>query len=101
MSEEETIRSIQSIILDAQPSCIEFVPFKNGQFVVGTYYLESSDHQGEAREDNDQALGSTTQSRSGSLLLYTLDSDTVYAYFPIIALGCDRDQPRSILSTLS
>lgn len=77
MAEEEAICSIQSIILDAQPSCIEFVPFKNRQAVVGTYYLESSDHLGEARENSDQTPGSTTQSRSGSLLLYTLDSDTV------------------------
>jgi hypothetical protein len=44
---------------DLQPCCLAFCPFFKHHFVVGTYSLDNP----------------TTQSRNGSLLLYTVQDD--------------------------
>lgn len=70
------ISSIQSLTLDLPPSCIAFCPTQPQYFVVGTYYLHPK-----ALEDASTDLSGTEQTaqkRTGSLVLFRLDSETMY-----------------------
>ncbi|KAJ4411349.1 hypothetical protein N0V82_009000 [Gnomoniopsis sp. IMI 355080] len=83
----ESISSIQSMILDLPPSCIEFCPAYPDLFVVGTYNLEKSEESQtagnqtpEEQEEDPQASGTTKQpqSRNGSIILFQLREGRVY-----------------------
>ena len=63
------------MILDAPPSCIEFSPSATDYFMVGTYTLESQDHEKLARDGDDQAVINEGQSRSGSLALFKIEKN--------------------------
>ena len=67
--------SIKSIILDSQPSALQFSLLNTQYFVVGTYVLEAEpkvdpDGSSSAR---DEQLPKATQKRSGSLILFCLE----------------------------
>lgn len=79
-SEGQLIHSEQTTILDTPPSCIAFSPFNTNHVLVGTYLLESGGHGDLVREGADgQATGKKSQSRSGSLLLFIVDGNQMYA----------------------
>lgn len=71
------INSIQSLILDLPPSCIEFCPVARDYFVVGTYFLEKKeqDASGEEEEENSEDVDKKPQTRTGSLILMKLEGD--------------------------
>lgn len=71
------ITSFQSMILDLPPSCIEFCPSYPSHFLVGTYYLETSEEEKKETEtdsDEDEARveAKKAQSKSGSILVFEL-----------------------------
>ncbi|KAK5110503.1 hypothetical protein LTR85_001016 [Meristemomyces frigidus] len=81
-----SITSIDSLNLDLPPSCIAVCPTQPQYFVVGTYCL----HPKEALQGVDVGSGGTLsgendsvvseelpQRRSGSLILYQLDNDSI------------------------
>lgn len=79
----EEISSIQSMVLDLPPSCIEFCPAHPSYFVVGTYNLEKSEQGGQQQdgdEDNEeggeegraQAKAAQPQNRNGSIVVFRL-----------------------------
>lgn len=70
-----TLKSNLTIFLDLPPSCLEFVPFLQNYFVVGTYFLESS-----SANNNDSTIKEITQKRSGSLNLYRLQNNEMYFF---------------------
>lgn len=78
MAEEgEKIKSFQSMILDLPPSCIQFCPRYPSLFLVGTYYLETSEAEPreiEKDEDGDEieVEARQAQSKSGSILVFEL-----------------------------
>ncbi|POS80930.1 hypothetical protein DHEL01_v200697 [Diaporthe helianthi] len=83
MAEEgEKVESFQSMILDLPPSCIEFCPRYPSLFLVGTYYLETSEAESKETEkdddgddDNDDEVevkAKQAQSKSGSILVFEL-----------------------------
>lgn len=73
--EPPRISSFAHVVLDLPPSCMEFAPagLLQDYFVVGTYYLESSedgnDREGGQERDEPAAV---QQVRSGSLMLFQL-----------------------------
>ncbi|KAI5209884.1 WD40 repeat-like protein [Aureobasidium subglaciale] len=79
------ITSIQSLILDLPPSCIEFCSIARDYFVVGTYYLEKKEEQDTSTEnivDDDNAekneeVVKKPQTRTGSLILFKIEGDEV------------------------
>jgi diphthamide biosynthesis protein 7 len=76
-----SINSIQSLILDLPPSCIEFCPVARDYFVVGTYFLEKKEQDAgveDAAEDEEQKsedVDKTPQTRTGSLILFKVEGD--------------------------
>ena len=66
--EEHTIQSRQSVILDKPPSSIAFLPLRQDFLIVGTYHLDTGAGQGES-----------SGSRSGSLELWKLKDNDLYA----------------------
>lgn len=79
MAEEgDKISSFQSMTLDLPPSCIEFCPRYPSLFVVGTYYLETSEAVSNETEKKDQdgdeieVEARRAQSKSGSILVFEL-----------------------------
>lgn len=68
----DSITPIWSCVLDAPPSCLEFVPRNhnpnNAYFVVGTYILLSS-------EDRASGSGDQAQEKVGGLKLFRIDHD--------------------------
>ncbi|KAF3763618.1 hypothetical protein M406DRAFT_48762 [Cryphonectria parasitica EP155] len=84
----ESISSMQSMVLDLPPSCIEFCPAHPSYFVVGTYHLEkeadeppsSTETPGDNDEDpSETKAGSQSQSRNGSLIVFELQDGQVHA----------------------
>ncbi|CAI6340965.1 unnamed protein product [Periconia digitata] len=74
-----TVHSLQSLVLDLPPSCIEFWPLFPRYAVVGTYNLEKSSETEPANQD-DAAVDtpeSRHQERNGSVLLLEVDGDRV------------------------
>jgi diphthamide biosynthesis protein 7 len=78
-----SIESIQSLILDLPPSCIEFCPVARDYFVVGTYFLEKKEQDvdtGDAVEDEEgkgEDVDKKPQTRTGSLILFKVEGDDV------------------------
>ncbi|KAG9529750.1 WD40 repeat-like protein, partial [Aureobasidium melanogenum] len=78
-----SISSIQSLILDLPPSCIEFCPTSRDYFVVGTYFLEKKEQDVGVEidaGDEDETSGDTDkkpQTRTGSLILFKVEGDEV------------------------
>ena len=75
------INSIQSLILDLPPSCIEFCPVARDYFVVGTYFLEKKEQEigvedGD-EEDKSEDVDKKPQTRTGSLILFKVEGDEV------------------------
>ena len=77
--EEATVSSI-NIILDSQPSCLEFSYHDPEYFVVGTYVLEAhenSEPDGSEIPKQDE-ISRPKQNRSGSLMLFRLQGHDLY-----------------------
>ncbi|KEQ99472.1 hypothetical protein AUEXF2481DRAFT_972 [Aureobasidium subglaciale EXF-2481] len=79
-----TVTSIQSLILDLPPSCIEFCPAAHDYFIVGTYYLEKKEQDSSTEnvveEDDDEKseeVDKKPQTRTGSLILFEIEGDEV------------------------
>ncbi|THX83359.1 WD40 repeat-like protein [Aureobasidium pullulans] len=79
-----SIYSIQSLVLDLPPSCIEFCPVARDYFVVGTYFLEKKEQEATAEDttenNNDEEseeVEKKPQTRTGSLILFKIDGDKV------------------------
>ncbi|THZ13424.1 WD40 repeat-like protein [Aureobasidium pullulans] len=77
-----SIYSIQSLVLDLPPSCIEFCPVARDYFVVGTYFLEKKEQEATAEDtaenNNDEEseeVEKKPQTRTGSLILFKVDGD--------------------------
>ena len=77
-----SISSIQSLILDLPPSCIEFCPVARDYFVVGTYFLEKKEQEATAEDtaenNNDEEseeVEKKPQTRTGSLILFKVEDD--------------------------
>ena len=77
-----SISSIASLTLDQPPSCIAFCPTQPEYFVVGTYHLHQKEEDdsitppaNDAEEEDGYAAKAEAQKRSGSLVVYRLDSD--------------------------
>lgn len=70
-----SIPSKTSIILDLPPSCIEFSPFHQNYFIVGTYYLEPESGASHTTfiQQQDDKIRRPPQDRKGSLTLFHLD----------------------------
>lgn len=82
------ITSLQSLILDLPPSCVEFWPLCPRFAVVGTYNLEKSpthapgDEEGASHETEPPKA----QERNGSILLLEVDGDRVLVHLRVGAL---------------
>ncbi|KAK7727883.1 hypothetical protein SLS63_006962 [Diaporthe eres] len=81
--EGEKIHSFQSMILDLPPSCVEICPRYPSHFVVGTYYLDTSEIEGKHTEkDNDgddvEVEAKHAQSKSGSIIVFGLKDGKAY-----------------------
>ncbi|KAF2659693.1 WD40 repeat-like protein [Lophiostoma macrostomum CBS 122681] len=75
-----SIKSLDTVILDLPPSCIEFDRRHPEYAIVGTYNLEkSSEEDNIARNDDASTIGEakTPQSRNGSLILIKVSGDEV------------------------
>jgi diphthamide biosynthesis protein 7 len=78
-----SINSIQSLILDLPPSCIEFCPVARDYFVVGTYFLEKKEQDAsvadaaEVEEEKSEDVDKKPQTRTGSLILFKVEGDEV------------------------
>lgn len=68
--EPPSIKSKTTLILDYLPSCLEFWPLHPEYFVIGTYLLQSN-------PADDEQTSSTTQTRSGNLILFRLEGQTL------------------------
>ncbi|KAH0005822.1 WD40 repeat-like protein, partial [Aureobasidium melanogenum] len=77
------ISSIQSLILDLPPSCIEFCSTSRDYFVVGTYFLEKKEQDvgveidAGDEEENTGDTDKKPQTRIGSLILFKVEGDEV------------------------
>lgn len=81
--EGEKINSFQSMILDLPPSCVEICPRYPSHFLVGTYYLDTSEIEGKRTEkDNDgddvEVEAKLAQSKSGSIIVFELKDGKAY-----------------------
>lgn len=81
--EGEKINSFQSMTLDLPPSCVEICPRYPSYFLVGTYYLETSEAEGKHTEkDNDgddiEVEAKQPQSKSGSIIVFELKDGKAY-----------------------
>ncbi|THW74893.1 WD40 repeat-like protein [Aureobasidium pullulans] len=79
-----SINSIQSLILDLPPSCMEFCPVARDYFVVGTYFLEKKEQEATAEDtaenNNDEEseeVEKKPQTRTGSLILFKVEDDKI------------------------
>jgi diphthamide biosynthesis protein 7 len=78
-----SITSIQSLVLDLPPSCIEFCPVARDYFVVGTYFLEKKEQDAgvenatEDEEEKKEDVDTKPQTRTGSLVLLKVEGDEV------------------------
>lgn len=86
--EGEKIRSLQSMILDLPPSCVEFCPRYPSHFLVGTYYLETSEAEVKDTEKNNdgdeievEVEAKQAQSKSGSIIVFELEDGQAYALY--------------------
>jgi len=78
-----SIDSIESLVLDLPPSCIEFCSVARDYFVVGTYFLEkkeqdaSVDEEGKSKDEEDKSedVEKKPQTRTGSLVLFKIEDD--------------------------
>jgi diphthamide biosynthesis protein 7 len=71
-----SISSIQSLILDLPPSCIEFCPVAPDYFVVGTYFLEKKEQDAaNDGEEESKDVDKKPQTRTGSLILFKVEGD--------------------------
>lgn len=74
----KSISSTQSMVLDLPPSCIEFCPSCPSYFVVGTYYLEKTEHdvkEAVAQDDDEEqahAKPGQPQNRNGSIIVFQM-----------------------------
>lgn len=79
-----SIKSLHTLILDLPPSCIEFSKAEPYCFVVGTYELLEQDVEAaadadQAKHDEEQyAVERGRQKRSGSLILFQIETLKVY-----------------------
>lgn len=84
MAEEgEKIKSFQSMTLDLPPSCVEICPRYPSHFLVGTYYLETTEAEvkdAEKDKDGDDAEveAKQAQSKSGSIIVFELKDGQAY-----------------------
>ncbi|KAL2045758.1 hypothetical protein N7G274_002189 [Stereocaulon virgatum] len=71
----EATTSITSIILDSQPSCLEFCLSNTEYFVLGTYVLEVDEKPKDSTAEipKDDVILKKPQKRSGSLKLFRLE----------------------------
>lgn len=81
--EGEKINSFQSMTLDLPPSCIEICPRYPSYFLVGTYYLETSELEGRHTEkdkdgDDVEVEPKQAQSKSGSIIVFELKDGQAY-----------------------
>ncbi|KAF2806455.1 uncharacterized protein BDZ99DRAFT_449205 [Mytilinidion resinicola] len=67
------IASIDSLVLDLPPSCVEFWPHDPEYAVVGTYNLEGSNPS----EEQTESVSEKPQSRNGSLILIHVHGSSV------------------------
>lgn len=86
--EGEKINSFQSMILDLPPSCVEFCPRYPSHFLVGTYYLETSDAESndttkDDDEDEVEVKAKQAQSKSGSILVFELKDGQAWVFLQI------------------
>ena len=74
-------KSITTEILEDQPSCLEFSRCFPNLFVLGTYHLDTSSDgskgqlSGGEQPSNGEESAKKTQTRTGSLRLYSLRPD--------------------------
>ena len=80
------LTSSRSVVLDRNPSCVEFCPAYPEIFLVGTYNLEESEqesvHQGASKVENaengvDQKTGNretSVQTRNGTLVVFKIEA---------------------------
>lgn len=83
----DSITPLWSGVLDAPPSCLEFVPRKHnpgfGYFIVGTYTLLASESQTTDTENRDDSLDDNVQvpkkpqEKVGGLKLFRIDNGIV------------------------
>ena len=85
---ENASASTTSIILDSQPSCLEFSPYNTEYFVVGTYVLEADEkpENGTTEIPKEDEVTRKLQKRSGSLILFRLQEQNLYGVWRSIAL---------------
>lgn len=77
--EGQLINSLQTLILDLPPSCIEFCPAYQDYFVVATYDLQKDDKEQTAEDSEQQEQQQQHhQTRNGSLVLFRLAEGKVY-----------------------
>lgn len=86
--EGEKINSFQSMTLDLPPSCVEFCPRYPSHFLVGTYYLETSEAESkDITKDNDEdeveVEAKQAQSKSGSILVFELKDGQAWVFLQI------------------
>ncbi|KAI4727781.1 WD40 repeat-like protein [Aureobasidium sp. EXF-10728] len=76
-----SINSIQSLVLDLPPSCIEICPTARDYFVVGTYFLEKKEQdtgvEDAATNESGDAEDKKPQTRTGSVVLFKVEGDEV------------------------
>lgn len=76
----QLVQSLQTLILDLPPSCIEFCPAYPDHFVVGTYDLQKDDK--DQNEEGGELTSKQPQTRNGSLILFRVVQDNVYDELP-------------------
>lgn len=80
MDDSKLITPTQSLSLDLPPSCVQFCPAHPDFFVVGTYNLEK-DEDDAPEVDEELSASRKAQSRSGSLVVFKLDSESLLVVF--------------------
>lgn len=80
-TEEATVSCI-SIILDSQPSCLEFSRRNPEYFVIGTYVLEANNKpkSDKSETSGQDEISRPKQNRSGSLMLFRLQGQNLYGH---------------------
>lgn len=82
-NKEQNIASLQSLVLDLPPSCIEFCPAHPDYFVIGTYNLQKEEPEEDQNSNASVEAGGDEiikkpQSRNGSLVVFRLTEDINY-----------------------
>jgi len=72
-----SIKSTYRSELPLPPSCVAFFPLDPKYFVVGTYYLERNEDQGEedTSAENESRQEPKSQSRHGTLIVNEIRGD--------------------------